>query len=162
MTILITAPGEYIAESTDEPEVGYRYILEDASCGTSAQNRAFHALIGEYWKSGQHSYDAKTFADFRNMIKRHHGAGFEAYVYAVIKNGKPQILDAKKYEDIPEEVRKDPMLKTMVRGRLKSWSDYTKKERRKTMDNLITEMIEAGVNTKKFTEIMQGMGAIFK
>ncbi len=138
------------------------YTLESVESGTNAQNKAFHALLSEYWKSGAHSYQAKTFEDFRNQIKRSLGAGFESYVYAVIENGKAKILGAEKYQDIPEEVRKDPDLKQLVRGRLKSWSDYTKKERRQTMDALISEMRHVGVNTRKFQEILEGMDGLWK
>ena len=159
MTIEIVSPGVYVPASADEPTVGRRYILEDSASGTSAQNRAFHALLQEYWRSGSHSYRAKNFEDFRNQVKRHLGAGFEAFVYAEIVDGKPVIRDAPRYEDIPEAVRRDSDLRQLVRGRLKSWGDYTKKERRETLDRLIAEMTEVGVNTQRFHEILEGMGA---
>jgi len=162
MIITITAPGEYIADTQDEPIVGRRYQLEDATSGTGAQNRAAHSLMQEYFRSGLHSYPAKTFYEFRNFIKRDLGAGFESFVYAEIVDGRPVIRDAKTYAEIPEAVRRDPHLKELVRGRLKSWADYSKKERRDTMDALITEMIEVGVNTPHFREIMEGMEATFK
>jgi len=158
MKVCITAPGAYLAIGSDIPVVGQVYTLEDAAAGTEAQNKAFHSLVQEYWKSGSHSYGAENFDDFRNQIKRKIGAGFEAYVYAVIENGKPMIKDAKKYNEIPEQVREDPEWKLLIRGRLKSWSDYGKKERRETLDNLISEMHQAGINSKKFNEILDGMG----
>jgi len=40
---------------------------------------------------------------------------------------------------------------------LKSWSDYTKKERQLTIDNIINEMFQVGVNSNRFNEILQGM-----
>lgn len=156
MKITITPDG-YLCNGPEYPVVGRSYNLEDAATGTDAQNRAFHALIGEYWRSGQHSYIAKNYDDFRNQIKRKLGAGFEAYVYVVIEAGKPIIRDAKLYADIPAEVRADPEYRSLIRGRLKSWGDYTLKERRETMDKLISEMIQAGVNSAKFAEIMNGM-----
>ena len=168
MIITITAPGEYMADTQDEPEVGRRYQLEDATSGTGAQNRAFHALLWEYYKTRLWSYQGSgynagaTFDEFRNLIKRKLGAGFESFVYAEIVDGRPVIRDAKAYAEIPETVRRDPHLKELVRGRLKSWADYTKRERRTTMDALITEMIEVGVNTPHFREIMEGMEATFK
>jgi len=147
MTIIIKMGGEYETVSKSSPVVGRTYTLEDAATGTTAQNKAFHALIGEYWKSGCHSYKADNFDDFRNQIKRALGAGFEAFVYAVIVDGKPVILDAPTYQDIPPEVRRDPALKQLVRGRLKSWADYTKKERRETMDKL-DQRNDAGRGTR--------------
>lgn len=161
MRVCITAPGSYIALDHDIPVIGQVYTMEDAATGTEAQNKAFHALVQEYWRTNAHSYDAKDFDDFRNQIKRKLGAGFEAYVYAVIEDGRPVIRDAKKYEDIPEEVRADPQYKQLIRGRLKSWADYTKKQRRETMDRLISEMHQAGINSPKFEEILAGMGSLW-
>ncbi len=162
MVITIVSPGQFVTQSSEEPEPGRSYHLEDAATGTLAQGALFHALVAEYWRSGAHSYTAKSYDDFRNCIKRKLGAGFEAYVYAVIQDGKPVILDAKTYGDIPEAVRNDPALKQLVRGRLKSWADYTKRERRETIDRLIAEMIQAGVNSRKFSEILDGLDAAFR
>lgn len=157
MIIAIFGPDKYKCMSSDIPEVGKIYYLEDAAEGSLEQNKAFHALVHEYFRSGCHSYQAKNFDEFRNQIKRKLGAGFEAFVYAVLENGRPVIKDARTYESIPESVRADPDLKLLVRGRLKSWSDYTKKERIKTIDRLISEMHQSGVQTKKFEEIQSGM-----
>jgi len=145
MTITIVAPGEYIDAS------------KDAATGTTAQNKAFHALLQEYWASGCHSYNAKNLDDFKGQIKRDLGAGFEAFVYVDMVDGEPVIRDAERYEDIPESVRHDPRLRNLARGRLKSWADYTKTERTRTIDNLIAEMHQVGVQTKKFYEILEGM-----
>jgi hypothetical protein len=41
--------------------------------------------------------------------------------------------------------------------RLKSWAGYSKKERQMTIDNLISEMMQAGVNDRHFEEILRGM-----
>lgn len=157
ISIVVTAPGLYQCLTNEEPEVGRGYFLEDSTTGTQAQNKAFHALVSEYWKSGMHSYPARDFGEFRDMIKRSLGAGFEKYVYAEIVNGKPVIREAKHFEDVPEAIRRDPDLKQLVRGRLKSWSDYTKNERTDTMGKLIAEMVQAGLNSRKFNEIIEGM-----
>ncbi len=159
MRILILENDQYMISSKDTPVIGRYYSLEDAVTGTQAQNKAFHALIQEYFKTGMHSYNPVNFADFKNIIKRQLGAGFEAFVYADYCKESHRIIikDAKKYEDIPGAIRHDPAFKNIIRGRLKSWASYTKKERQKTMDNLITEMKTAGVNSKKFNEILGGM-----
>ena len=168
MTITITAPGEYMADKKDEPIVGRRYQLEDATSGTGAQNRAFHAILAEYYKTRLWSYQGSgynagaTFDEFRNLIKRKLGAGFESFVYAEIVDGRPVIRDAKTYAEIPETVRRDPHLKELVRGGRSAWAGSTKRERRDTVDRLIAEMIEVGVNTPHFREIMEGMEATFK
>lgn len=130
------------------PEIGRKYSLEDATEGSLAQGKAFHALIQEYWKSGAHSYNCDTFDRFRDLIKRDLGAGFESYVYAD-ENG---IHKVKTIEEIPESVAI-----THKMGKLKSWVDYSRKQRRETIDRVISEMLQAGVNTRKFQEIIQGL-----
>lgn len=149
MTVLITADGEYIAESQDAPIVGRRYALEDATTGTGAQNRAFHALMGEYFRTGLHSFPARSFAEFRDYVKRDLGAGFESFIYASPEG----VRKVKTREEIPAEYNNSKY----AMGRLKSWADYTIKERRETIDRLIAEMDQAGVNTPKYHEILSGM-----
>lgn len=157
MKVVITGPDTFECLSIETPEPGMVYQLEDAAEGTGAQNRAFHALVQEYWRSGCHSYAVKTFKEFRNLIKRDLGAGFEAFVYATIEAGRPVLHDAPTAADIPEAVRQDPDLRNLCRGRLKSWTDYSKKERRETIDRLIAQMDQDGVRTKKYYEILEGM-----
>jgi len=157
--ILIVSDSEYIPESEDLPEIGTSYLLEDATYGTSAQNRTFHALLQEYWKSGLHpKYGGDPFSTFKDQIKRTIGAGFESYVYADIIDGKPKIFQASSIDEIPDRIRKDPDMRSIVRGRLKSWADYTKKERQNTIDNIINDMLSVGVSSKKFDEILSGIG----
>lgn len=151
MTITILAPGVFSPLTSDEPEVGCRYVLEPDEDGTSRQNRTFHALVQEYWRSGAHSYPAKSFAEFRDMIKRDLGAGFESFVYA----SPDGVVKVKTREEIPPEFNN----KKFAMGRLLSWSDYTKRQRCDTIDRLIAEMMQAEVQTKKFFEILEGMEA---
>ncbi len=162
MEILITESG-YLCLDEDKPEIGKKYRLEDIAEGTEKQNKAFHALVGEYYKTGAWSYTGSgykkgvTFAEFRDLIKRNLGAGFESYVYADYVDGKAIIKKAKKKEDIPGWILADKDWSKMVLGKLKSWSKYTKVQRLKTIDNLIAEMINAGVQTKHFFEILEGI-----
>lgn len=164
MKIVITDPGCYECLSIEQPEPGMVYQLEDAALGTNAQGRLFHPLVLEYWKSGLWSYPGSgyrpgmTYHEFRDEIKKKLGAGFEAFLYADVVGGKPFVKKVSKFEDIPEHIRKDERRRELIYGRLKSWADYGKRERRMTIDNLIHEMLEMGVNSKKFDEIMQGIG----
>ena len=161
MQIQILPDEQYLTESKDKPVVGRKYNLEDAVSGTAAQNKAFHALLNEYYISGMHNYNKIDFKEFKKQIKKILGAGFESFIYVEIDYNtfgtKPIIKDAKTYLDIPVEIRQDPDMKDVIRGRLKSWSDYTKKERMKTMDNLISEMHQVGIVSKKFMQILEGM-----
>ena len=135
MKILCTAPGEFAGA---ELKPGCYYNAEPAAEGTNAQNNAFHALALEYWVSGCHSYRAKNFLHFRELIKLYLGAGAENYYSLVDDNGRP-------------------VEKPVIRYRVKSWARYTKKERKESIDRLIAEMHQAGVQTKKFYEILRGM-----
>jgi len=135
MRILITAEGQFTGANL---EVGHYYNVEPINAGTGEQNRAFHALVQEYWASGVHSYNAKNFVHFRELIKLYLGVGSEKYYSLVDDQGKPTA---------------EPILS----WRIKSWANYSKKERTETVSRLIAEMIQAGVNTPKFTEILRGM-----
>lgn len=165
MKIMIVEDGKYIDQSKDTPIIGRSYWLESAEDGTHEQNRAFHALVQEYWRSGLHpKYGGDDFSSFRDKIKRDLGEGFEAFVYADIvkvrpgsEAYRPVIKQVKKYEDIPEEIRNDPHKVEMIQGKLKSWSKYTKRQRMKAIDNVILDMTAAGVNSDKFYEIMDGL-----
>lgn len=155
MTILITGPGTFVTQGSEEPMVGTKYALEDLTEGTAAQNRLFHPLALEFWQSGLHSSRARDFAEFRDEIKRDLGAGFEKFVYAEVDDsGTVFLRQVDTYDEVPEYIRKSPRRNELVRGRLKSWADYTKKERRLTIDRLIDTMVQAGVNSKRFQEIM--------
>jgi len=133
--ILVTAPGKFEGE---ELKVGCYYNAEPAAEGTDAQNKTFHALLQEYWRSGCHSYNARSFTHFRALIKLYLGAGVERFCNVVNENGTP-------------------CPRGRADWRLKSWSDYTKAERMSTIDNLIREMMLVQVETPKFYEILNGM-----
>jgi hypothetical protein len=148
MRILITPDNGFVHISGSAPEEGKTYLLEDATNGSLAQSRAWHALLQEYWRSGQHSYNAANFGEFRDMIKRDLGAGFEAYVYAD-NSGMHKV---KHLDDVPANVPQSHIM-----WKLKSWSKYTKKERANAIDSLVAEMHQAGVTSKKFDEILTGL-----
>ena len=163
MIILITGPDTFVTEDAEQPEVGTRYALEDATEGTGPQNRSFHPLLEVYYQSGLWSYQGSgyqagaTLEEFKDMVKRSLGCGFESYLFASIENGKAFVRKVKTKEEIPEELFEDPDWQKMVIGKLKSWAKYTKKERTRTINNLIAEMIQVGVTGKRFNEILDGM-----
>jgi len=135
MKILITAPGRF---EGDKLKVGTYYNVEIVNEGTDAQNKTFHALLQCYWTSGCHSYTARSFEHFKALIKLYLGAGMEKFYNVANEDGTP-------------------CPKGRVDYRLKSWADYTKKERQLTIDNLISEMMQVGVDKPHFWEILNGM-----
>ena len=158
MKVLILSDGGYMSESADKPEIGKRYILEDAITGTGAQRKTREALIHAYWKDGSHpKYGGDSYSVFRDQMKRTLGQGFASFVYAHLVDGEARIRQEKKYEDIPEYIRQDKSLKDIIQGKLKSCSEYTKSQNQKFIDNLITDMVANGVNSNKFQEIMEGL-----
>ena len=107
--------------------VGKYYNCEPYCEGTDRQRKAYFALLEEFWVSGCHSYDVTNFEDFKFEIKRRLGVTKE-----VIVNGEKYIY-------------------------VKSFSEYTKKERREIIDRLIVDMDMAQVQTAKYYEIRKGM-----
>ncbi|MDA3939613.1 MAG: hypothetical protein PF693_09920 [Spirochaetia bacterium] len=178
MKILILENDQYLVESKTVPIVGRHYSLEDATHGSNAQNSAFHALISEFYRwmlsSNEFVYEIDSITyDFscpdwltlKDIFKRKYGAGFESFVFVEMHEPvmgaefitKPKIMDAKKYSDIPEAIRKDPDYKSLIRGRLKSWACYTKKQRMNLLDNTINIMKLSKCDSKKFHEILDGL-----
>jgi len=152
--ILCTGNGTFTGDNLIE---GRYYDAVEADTPTEQQNRAFHALLQEFWSSGCHSYNAKNFEQFRELIKRDLGAGFEKFRYVIETAEGLKWGTAKAAYDIPENVAYDACGKPLAAGVLKSWAKYTKKERKETIDRLINTMIQCGVSSKKFDEILEGM-----
>ena len=135
MKILITAPGEFMG---DDLQVGCHYNAEPAEEGTDAQRRAFFALVREYWVSGCHSSNVRNYGDFCEYVKYFLGAGGEEFTNFVNEDGTPCPQGRPDY-------------------RVRSWTTYTKRERSEAIKNLIAEMHQAQVQTRRFYEILQGL-----
>jgi hypothetical protein len=152
MNILITGDGTFIG---DKLTIGRKYNCEPADTGSLSQGRAFHSLLQCFWASGLHSYPAKSFEEFREYIKRDLGAGAEYYVY--VKKGSLLKGKSKDKEEAVREAAVDKDGHPVVWMKLKSWADYTKKERTEAIDRLISTMHQARVQSAKFYEILQGL-----
>ena len=154
MKILITGKNEFSGSDLD---IGREYLVEPADTGTLAQNSLFHSLCQEFWRSGLHSYQAMSFKEFKDQIKRDYGMGYESYVYVETTEDGFVKGKAKSMADVPENLARDKHGNRMVWGILKSWSDYSKKQRMETIDRLIATMIQVGINSRKFHEILDGL-----
>ena len=115
-------------------------ICDPERVGTDSQNRAFHALLGEYWKSGLSSYE--SYDDMKDTIKLRI-AGADEYIF--IDNGK--VRHAKSLDEVKGRYAEVP----------KSWADFTLEQRRDAIDEVIREATMAGVNSRKWDEIITGM-----
>lgn len=152
MRVLITGDNEFTG---DRLETGSYYHVEKDDSGTLLQNSLFHALLSVYFVSGCYSYPAKDFGGLKNYVKKSLGAGFESYTYFVFTGRGVSKREAGTLEGIRGKVALDENGERMVYGRLKSWSVYTKKERKECIDRLVAEMKAAGVSGKKFEEILK-------
>ena len=115
--------------------------LDDA--GSLEQNNAWHALLGEFWRSGLSSYQSHE--DMRDKIKLR-VAGARGFIYI---DDKAQQHTTKNIDDIP--------FGSWYIEVPKSWADFTKSQRAIAIDDTISEMVEAGVSSTKFDEILEGM-----
>jgi len=110
--------------------------------GTDSQNKAFHALLNEYYISGLHSY--ASYEDMRDSFKLKAG-GAKEYIY--LENGKQHTC--KQFDDIPKGCQHI--------GIPKSWLDLIREERTMAIKLLIAEGYEAGMNSAHWEEIISGM-----
>lgn len=114
--------------------------------GTDEQNRAFHALLGEYYISNLHSF--KCYEDMRDYFKILAG-GAKEYLYLDIENGVMIQHTCKRLDDIPSGCvwAKIP----------KSWTEFSREERTLAIQLVITEGFNAGMNSDKWFEIIGGL-----
>lgn len=122
--------------------MSYFITFEEDAKGSEHQNRAFHSLLGEYWASGCSSYE--SYEHMKNEIKLR----IKKPEYYVYSEGRGVYL-VKLFKDIPDGAQ--------FKGIAYSWSTFLKKQRTETIDMLKNEMINAGVNSVKFDEIIKGM-----
>jgi hypothetical protein len=150
--ILITAPGKFTGA---ELKTGTYYNAEPAAEGTDAQNKTFHELIKIYFDSQCYSYPAKNEGELKKEIKKHLGRGYERWVF--VQDTEEGLIwgEVKRLEEVPENVAIDKYGKELLRGELYSWADYNKTQRARTITSLINEMIVAGVNSRKFEEMLR-------
>ncbi len=153
--------GRVVIESKETPIVGTTYELADYDDPTARQGRTFEALVTEYWRSGAWSYPSSgyrpglTLFEFRKLIKAKLGPAFEKVIFINRETGFWD--ECATPADLPDYIKTSPDKAKLAYGRLKSRTDWTKKELRNTIDNIITEGNQVGVNTKKWGEIIEGM-----
>ncbi len=153
--------GRFVIESKETPVIGGTYELADYDDPSAKQGRTFEALISEYWKSGAWSYPGSgyrqgmTLHEFRNVIKLKLGPGFEKVIY--IDPETTTIKECATADDLPDSIKNSPIKNKLAYGRLKSRTDWTRKELRTTIDNIISEGNQVGVNSAKWNEILATM-----
>lgn len=106
---------------------------------TGAQNRTLWALLNHWFESGMSSFSAKTIQHFKQQVK------LELSENPVEKFNR--IIDEKGNN------LKEPI----VDYRIRSFADYTKEEMKQIISAIISNMIQCGINDKKFEEIIKGL-----
>ena len=169
MKILILENEQYQAISKDMPVVGKSYLLEDATFGTGAQNRAFHSVLDAFWV-WMHSTNTFVFEDagiiydlstpdpeaLKGFFKYKYGEGYTHYEYV---NDKYAMVKVTALEDIPAYVIRDFNSGNhgRVKGILKSWTKYTLPQRTRLIKLLLSIIVISGCNDRKVEEFISGM-----
>jgi hypothetical protein len=152
-----------------KPVIGGIYKLIDITKGTLSQNNTFHDLIEILYdfmlktdcfiiEDNGIIYDLSCSdpKELKNIVKAKYGKSFEKIFYADLNdNGKPILLECDCYELLPEHVKKDfkEGNKQRLKGKLFSWSDYTKANRKTVISRLLFIMDRYGVDDNKYLEL---------
>ena len=167
--IISTYTGYEFEFEAEQPKEGLLYLLEDATSGTAAQNKAFHSLLGAFWQwmfntdSFQFEDNGKIFDlstpdrdSFKDFFKSKYGAGFTHIQYVNDHNGMSKV---DKLKDVPLYALNDFNAgnRERVKGVLKSWAKYTKLEKMSAIATLERLISISGCNDRKVEEILGGM-----
>lgn len=123
---------------------------ETADSKSLAQNKAFHSLLGCFWRSGCSSFGSyNEMKDYYKLAVGH--IAWTRYVF-MTPDGLEYVTD---HNDVPQGVKSysDPYPA--------SWANITVEKATQAINQLINDMLEAGVSgsdqSKKFDEIMDGL-----
>jgi hypothetical protein len=140
-----------------EDDFAYIEILNEKQYKSRQQNALFHSLLSCFWDSGCSSFESYKsmrfhYKDIAHLIE---------YVFTNdLKESTKQILwRAVKVLPIEESERKKVI--ELLKGKTlieHSWAESTKGMAKIAIDQLLNDMHEAGVNSKKFEEILKGLG----
>lgn len=137
-------------------DYGYLEVLTETQYKSREQNNLFHSLLKCFWESKLSSFD--SYEELRNHCKR------IAHLCEVQwENTLPEQVKKilwRAIQLLPIHKRYLDEICELLRGRVvtwHSWSECSKEMARLTLDQLINDMTFAGVNSKKFQEIMEGL-----
>lgn len=161
MKIRIKENNTFVVAFGKTPEVGKKYYLVDAEDHTEEQIRTVHALIHCYYDSGCYSdQDIDVWTELKDPLKHRHGPkgrkfDFISYFDPEKLIAGVQVVD--KWSKVPKYIKEHPQKNKIIKGHLRSFANYTKKELSDFINSLICEMETVGVNTPKYREIRRGM-----
>lgn len=130
------------------------YIADEDEFRTLKQNRTFHSLITELYKSGLSSFS--DYNECRDYFKAKGGLiTYEKQeVHPLIRNIERQVYKNLTHQDI-----KDMYSKHINNGQktIRSVADSTKEELTLMIQEVINYCYEVNLNSEKFQEIMQSL-----
>ena len=136
---------------------GHIEVLTETQYKSKKQNDLFHSLLKCFWDSG-----CSSFESYKSM--RFHYKDIAHLIEYVFTNDlkeetKQMLWRAVKLLPIDETERKKVI--ELLRGKTlieHSWAESTKGMAKIAIDQLLNDMHDAGVNSKKFEEILKGLG----
>lgn len=135
-------------------DYGYLEVLEEQQYKSKKQNALFHSLLSCFWESKLSSFD--SYEDLRNHYKRVAHLCDVKFDNRLKDTTKNILWRAIKLLPLPKSELDE--IVELIKGRTitwRSWADCSKEMAKVTLDQLINDMINAGVNSKKFNEIMR-------
>ena len=151
-----------IAENKEDT---FYLTLEDMQAYKSnEQNALFYSLLQIFYDSGLSSF--RNYDDLRRYYKRMAGLVKYEYNNNLEQETKDKLWACVKILRTNKAVsdKEFNSIIELLKGKIeveKSWASVKKKDAKIAIDRLINDMIECGVNGKKFDEVMKGIGEIW-
>lgn len=137
-------------------EYGYIEVLDEKQYKSKQQNSLFHSLLMCFWESKLSSFD--SYEELRNHYKRIAHLCDVKWENTLENSTKKMLWKAVQLLPIKEQQRAE--IVELLKGRVitwRSWADCSKEMAGVVLDQLINDMTFAGVNSKKFQDIMRGL-----
>lgn len=140
-----------------EEDYAYVEILSEKQFKTRRQNSLFHSLLDCFWESGCSSFESKKSMRFHYKEIAH----LIEYVYENDLEESTKQMLWKAIKLLPIEPSERAKVIELLKGKVQiehSWAESTKSMAKEAIDQLLRDMHQAGVNTKKFEEILRSIG----
>lgn len=137
-------------------DFGFIEILTETQYKSKQQNNLFHSLLMCFWESKLSSFD--SYEELRNHYKRIAHLCDVKWENTLDDSTKKMLWKAVQQLPIKEQQRAE--IVELLKGRVitwRSWADCSKEMARVVLDQLINDMTFAGVNSKKFQNIMRDL-----
>ena len=144
-----------------EDDFAYVEILNEKQYKSRQQNALFHSLLSCFWDSG-----CSSFESYKNM--RFHYKDIAHLIEYVFTNDlKEETKQAlwRVLKKLPIDESEKKKVIELLKGKVlieHSWAESTKGMAKVAIDQLLNDMFQAGVNSKKFEEILRSIGELYE